>query len=121
MPSNYKDSKAILKRLRELHKQDKLNDLAEKILFSPTRPAEEFYLYAQDKWQVKNLADDPKYSEELKRHRQLLDDWIKRTGDPGPESMKVYQIETEDQLRGKLKGPYYQNSLLYMKWMKEGK
>jgi len=121
MPSNYKDSKAILKKLRELHRAGKLNDLAEKILFAPTRPAEELYLYAQDKWQIKNLADDPKYAEELNKHRKLLDDWIQRTGDPGPESMKVYKIETEDQLRGKLKGPYYENSLLYMKWMKEGK
>ena len=121
MPSNYKDSKLILKKLRALHKEGKLSELANKLLFSPTRPAEELYLYEQDKWQIKNLADDPKYADELKRHRQLLEDWIKRTGDPGPESMEVYKIETEDQLRGKLKGPYYENSLLYMKWMKEGK
>ncbi|MCM8527413.1 MAG: sulfatase [Lentisphaeraceae bacterium] len=121
MPSNYKDSKLILKKLRALHKEGKLNTLAEKLLFSPTRPAEELYLYEQDKWQIKNLADDPKYKEELEKHRAILNDWIERTDDPGPESLEVYKIETEDQLNGKLKGPYYENSLLYMKWMKEGK
>lgn len=121
MPSNYKDSKLILKRLRELHGKGKLNELAEKLLFSPTRPTEELYLYAQDKWQIKNLAEDPKYTEDLKRHRQLLEDWIQKTGDPGPETLEVYKLETEDQLKGRLKGAYYKNSLLYMKWMKEGK
>lgn len=121
MPSNYKDSKAILKKLRELHKKGELNELAEKLLFSSTRPPEELYVYSQDKWQIKNLANDPEYASELKRHRELLDGWIQKTGDPGPESLEVYKIETEDQLRGKLKGTYYQNSLMYMKWMKEGK
>lgn len=121
MPSNYKDSKVILKKLRELHKKGSLSQLAENLLFSPTRPPEELYIYSQDKWQIKNLAADPEYVSELNKHRKLLDEWIQRTGDPGPESLEVYKIETEDQLRGKLKGPYYQNSLLYMKWMKEGK
>lgn len=121
MPSNYKDSKAILKKLRELHGQGKLNELSEKLLFSPSRPPEELYVYAQDKWQLNNLAGKAEYADELKKHRELLENWIKESGDPGPESLEVYKIETEDQLQGKLRGTYYQNSLLYMKWMKEGK
>ena len=121
MPSNYKDGKLIIKRLRELHKEGELSELTEKLLFSPTRPIEELYLYQQDRWQLKNLASDPQYTQELQRHHQLLDKWIKETGDPGPETLEVYKIETEDQLGGKLKGQYYENSLMYMKWMKEGK
>ena len=40
MPSNYKDSKLIIKRLRELHEQDALDSLSKRLLFAPTRPAE---------------------------------------------------------------------------------
>lgn len=39
---------------------------------------------------MNNLANDPKFAAELKRHRKLLNDWIKETGDKGqiPESEK---------------------------------
>ena len=47
MPSNYKDGKIIIQRLRQLHAEKKLNTLAEKLLFSPTRPPEELYLYGK--------------------------------------------------------------------------
>ncbi len=43
MPSNYKDGKLIIKRLRELHKSKALSPLSETLLFAPTRPAEELY------------------------------------------------------------------------------
>jgi arylsulfatase A-like enzyme len=121
MPSNYKDSKLIIKRLRELQAQGKVSELTEKLLFSKTRPAEELYAYGQDPWQIKNLASDPEYASILKEHREHLDQWIKKTGDPGPESIEVYIMETDDQLNGKKSGAYYENTKLYLKWQKEGK
>ena len=44
----------------------------------------------KDPHQVNNLAEDPKFAAELKRHRELLNAWIKDTGDRGeqPESEK---------------------------------
>jgi arylsulfatase A-like enzyme len=125
MPSNYKDSKIIVKRLRELHADDKLDPLAEKLLFSPTRPAEELYLYGEDRWQVKNLADDPKRAKVLKQFRGRLEEWIKETGDPGPETLEVYVLETEDQMKS-TRNPasrenYRKNSELYKRWASEGK
>lgn len=121
MPSNYKDSKLIIKRLRQLYYEEKLSTLSKKVLFSKTRPLEELYLYKQDRWQIKNLAEDPTYSDVLKEHRAYLSEWIKNTGDPGPESVETYIIETDDQLNGKRRGQYYENTKLYLKWMKEGK
>ncbi len=127
MPSNYKDSKLIIKRMRELHSNKELSAMTEELLFSPTRPAEELYQYTKDGWQLKNLADQPEYLEELKKHRSELNDWIKRTGDSGPESLEVYRLETQDQLKSTRNKEstgyknYLNNSKLYEKWMSEGK
>lgn len=125
MPSNYKDSKLILKRLRELHAAGKTGELARQLLFAPKRPAEELYLYGEDPWQTKNLAEDPQYAEALAEHRDHLESWIERTGDPGPETPGVYVLETEDQMkvtRNKAsREAYRKNSELYIRWASEGK
>lgn len=124
MPSNYKDSKLILKRLRALRAEDKLASLTNKLLFAPNRPAEELYRYQDDSWQISNLAEQPEYSTELARHRQLLNDWIDNTGDMGPETPEVYQQEIDDQLkttRGEAAEIYRRNSELYKRWAAEGK
>ena len=125
MPSNYKDGKIIVKRLREMHAAGKLDPLAEKLLFSPTRPTEELYLYGEDLWQVKNLADDPRRGKVLKQLRVRLETWINETGDPGPETPDVYLLETEDQMKS-TRNPssrenYRKNSELYKHWASEGK
>lgn len=125
MPSSYKDGKLIIQRLREMHAEDSLSELSEKLLFSPTRPAEELYLYGEDRWQIQNLADDPAHAEALKQHRQRLEQWIKETGDRGPETPEVYQLEVEDQIQATrnkaTREIYRENSKLYQRWAEEGK
>lgn len=125
MPSEYKDNKLILQRLRELREQGKVSDLSEKLLFAPTRPPEELYLYGEDRWQIHNLAGDPKHAAALKEHRARLDRWIEETGDWGPESIEVYIMETEDQMQSTRnvasRERYRKNSELYLRWMREGK
>ena len=124
MPSNYKDSKLIIKRLRELHAQKKLSALTEKLLFAPTRPPEELYLYGEDPWQTKNLADDPAHADTLKQHRARLNRWIEQTGDLGPETPDVYILETEDQIKSTRnevsREAYRRNAELYKRWAREG-
>jgi arylsulfatase A-like enzyme len=123
MPSNYKDGKLIVKQLRLLHSQGKLSTLTENLLFAPARPTEELYLYGQDSWQLKNLAGDPKHLTALIEHRARLNKWIKGTNDPGPESLDVYILETEDQMKStrnkKSRENYRKNSELYKSWIKE--
>jgi arylsulfatase A-like enzyme len=121
MPSSYKDGKLIVKRLRELHAKGELNPLATKLLFSPTRPSEELYLYTADVWQIRNLAEDPKHASALGEHRALLNTWIVETKDPGPEAPEVYTLETEDQLKGRNDETYRKNVELYKQWAREGK
>lgn len=125
MPSNYKDSKLIIKRLRELHEQDALDSLSKRLLFAPTRPAEEFYFYGHDRWQTENLADDPDHADALAWHRLDLDKWIQATGDPGPETPEVYELETEAQIKSTKnkasREAYRKNAELYKRWTREGK
>ena len=125
MPSEYKDSKIILQRLREMHAQGKLSAITEKLLFAASRPSEELYLYGEDPWQVENVAGNPGHAEALAQHRAHLEQWIQRTGDPGPESPEVYTLETEDQMKSTRNKEsverYRKNAELYKAWAREGK
>jgi len=125
MPSTYKDGKLIIRRLRELHADGRLSALSRKLLFAPTRSAEELYLYGQDVWQTTNLAEDPHHTEALAQHRQRLDNWIEETGDPGPETTEVYTLETEDQMKSTKNNAsresYRKNAELYKRWVRDGK
>lgn len=125
MPSEYKDNKLILQRLRELRREGKVSDLTEQLLFASTRPVEELYLYGEDRWQITNLADDPRHGAALKQHRTRLESWIEETGDMGPETLEIYIMETEDQMKStrnvESRERYRKNSELYMQWMREGK
>lgn len=92
----YRDGQAPTKRLRELHASGKLGAIP-KAAFFGKRPAEELYDLRKDPHQVNNLAQDPKYADELKKHREVLNQWIKETNDQGqyPEPSKnlkaIYQ------------------------------
>ncbi|MBM3834272.1 MAG: sulfatase [Verrucomicrobia bacterium] len=101
-PNAYKDAKAIVKRLRELNTEGKLDDLQKKLLFSPTRPAEELYEWQSDRWQVRNLADDPKHSQTLEELRRRLNQWMETTNDRGrqPEPLAMYDSDMAVYLQG---------------------
>lgn len=125
-PSQYKDSKLIVMRLRELNANGKLPAVSTKLLFAPTRPAEELYEYAEDRWQVRNHADDLKHAQALLEHRRRLDDWIVETGDLGSESPEVYAQEIDDELNAMSKKSaryttFRRNAETYKQWAKEGK
>ena len=125
MPSGYKDAKLILQRLRELHAAGSLNELSEKLLFAETRSAEELYLYREDRWQTRNLADEVSHQQALSEHRDRLTQWIDQTGDQGPETPGVYVLETEDQMKSTRnrasREVYRRNTQLYKRWANEGK
>lgn len=97
-PSNYKDSKAIIKQLRVLHDKGELNELQEKLLFASKRPTEELYNIIKDPFETTNLAQNPKYLNVLKKMRLQLQVWSIETNDPEPETPEVYDIEMRYQL-----------------------
>jgi arylsulfatase A-like enzyme len=92
-PNAYKDGKSIVRSLRALHDAGRLDPLAETLLFSPTRPAEELYEWTTDRWQTKNLAADPAHQEALAELRTRLDRWMAETNDHGPESAAMYDSD----------------------------
>jgi arylsulfatase A-like enzyme len=94
-PCAYKDEKAIVQRLRELHDAGKLDSLQERLLFAPKRPAEELYDVVADPHELNNLAADPRYKETLDALRTRLENWERTTADRGrsPESMAMYDSD----------------------------
>lgn len=128
-PNNYKDGKSIVQALRALHDAGKLDALQEKLLFSPTRPAEELYEWTVDRYQVKNLAGDPSHQDTLATMRAKLERWMEETGDRGrtPETEAMYDSDMAAYLgdKGAKKSAgraITERNIAQMKqWAKEGK
>ena len=127
-PNAYKDGKAIVRRLRELHEAGELNDLQERLLFSPTRPSEELYEWTSDSYQVQNLASNSAHAEKLAEMRKRLNRWMKESGDLGRqrESEAMYDSDMTVYLGGRNMRPEKRSELedniaLMKRWASEGK
>ncbi|MBS0211457.1 MAG: sulfatase [Planctomycetes bacterium] len=127
-PNNYKDGKAIIRRLRELHDAKQLDEVAERLLFAPQRPAEELYEWQVDRYQINNLAGDARSAEALGAMRQRLVEWEASTGDRGrvPEPESMYASDMAEYLgAGQKSGPQRQrleqNIEQMRRWAAEGK
>jgi len=119
-PNAYKDGKAIVQTIRQLHANCTLPTLPKNLLLSPTRPQEELYDYHRDPAQIKNLASDLAYAEQLLAHREMMDQWMERTRDPGAEPEAMYDSDMAVYL--KKKNPQVEKNIALMKrWAKEGK
>ena len=92
-PNAYKDGKAIVSRLRDLHATGSLDALQEQILFAAERPAEELYAWPEDRHQLRNLATDPAHAQTLADLRRRLGGWMAVCGDTGPEPAVMYDSD----------------------------
>jgi arylsulfatase A-like enzyme len=119
-PNAYKDGKSIIQALRGLHVAGKLDPLSEKLLFASTRPAEELYEWTTDRWQVNNLAAEPRQRQMLETLRARLDRWMVETNDHGPETEKMYDSDMVEYL-GKGNPAVAKNIAIMKKWAAEGK
>ena len=82
MQPSYKDPWPVSKRFREMMAKGEMNE-TQMIFFGPKKESEELYDLSRDPHEINNLARDPKFKEELKKHQLLLDEWIEKTGDKG--------------------------------------
>ncbi|MGD8536489.1 MAG: sulfatase [Candidatus Aminicenantes bacterium] len=82
MQPNYRDTWELTQIMRKLHAEGQLDAIQDRF-WSDDRPGEELYDLQKDPHETENLADDPKYADELKRHRTILDQWISETEDKG--------------------------------------
>ncbi len=78
----YRDGRDVTVIWKQLYAEGKLTDKAA-VFVGPDRPAEEFYDLENDPHEVNNLVDDPRYADELARHRAILKDWMRQTDDQG--------------------------------------
>ena len=56
---------------------------AQLVFFGNQKPAEEFYDLQNDPHEIHNLAAEPRFADDLAKHRKILADWIAETGDNG--------------------------------------
>jgi len=125
-PCSYKDGKEIVQRLRQLHEEGKLNEIQERVLFSPTRPREEMYDLQQDRWELNDLAGDTGHQKKLAELRGILEGWIKQSGDKGetPEREDAYDGEMQvffAELGDARRKITLQNIETMKRWAREGK
>ncbi len=87
LQAQYRDKHPTVSDMKTLLAEGKLTPYQKEHWFGK-RPAEELYHLANDPHQINNLASDPQYTSQLKQHRHILHEWIKKTGDQGqhPES-----------------------------------
>lgn len=87
MQPTYKDPWDVTKKFRAMMANGEMNE-TQLLFFGDKRVPEEFYDLENDLHEINNLAGDPAFAEDLKKHRQLLAGWIEETGDKGqaPES-----------------------------------
>ncbi|OKY25204.1 sulfatase [Thalassotalea sp. PP2-459] len=82
MQPSYRDYWQLTKVTKELYEQGKLNEIQAQH-FQPQRPVEELYNLEKDPHEIVNLATDPAYHSVLLEHRNVLEDWIRTSGDQG--------------------------------------
>lgn len=82
LQAQYRDDHPTVADLKRLHEAGELTPYQSEHWFG-LRPPEELYDLAADPHQMNNLASKPAYRAELKRHRQLLFDWMQETDDQG--------------------------------------
>ena len=82
MQPSYKDGWPVSKKFRELMAAGQMNK-GQLIFFGPNRVPEELYDLENDPHEIHNLANSRRHRAELERHREILADWIAKSGDKG--------------------------------------
>lgn len=84
---NYMNEMPTMQEWRRLAAENKLVG-PQKLFMAPQKPREELYDCVADPHEVNNLADDPKYADQLRRLRTAHQEWVAEVRDVGflPES-----------------------------------
>ncbi len=81
------NNRPMLAVIRKLGREGKLTP-AQSLMLQTVKPVEELYDVTIDPHEIHNLADDPKYNDDLIELRKQMDQWIEDTGDTGLKQMR---------------------------------
>lgn len=65
----YSDVSGFLRSIRRDYNEGKLNEI-QAAMIKPSRPIEVLYDIKSDPWEINNLAEDPKFQNDLERLRE---------------------------------------------------
>lgn len=104
----YREKHATLSELRKLYSEGKLTPLQASYHDPAKRSESELYDLRKDPDQLVNLATDPAFADELKRHRDILTSWEKKTDDKGRYLASKNELEAVFKgAKGKVANPEY--------------
>lgn len=109
LQAQYRDNRPPVIGLKRLKEAGKLTKYQEDHWFG-MRPKEELYDLEADPHQITNLAGEEEFADELERHREILEAWIKETDDKGQYPESVIQLKaTYDLWKDK---PIFKNAVV---------
>lgn len=111
---SYRDHRVEYLEMEAYFKAGKMTDVQAKY-WLPTKPEEELFDVKNDPDEIHNLANDPKYNDELEKMRKILTDWIAKTDDKGQYPESVHQLTFMlDRWGGRCVNPEYDAARKYV-------
>ena len=107
LQAQYRDKWPEVTDLKQGFKDGTLTDYQREHWFGE-RPQEELYELESDPHQMNNLATDEAHGDSLKKHREILQKWIKETDDKGQYPESEIQLKATFDLWKKR--PIFQNA-----------
>jgi len=92
MQPQYRDSIEFVIDIKEYYQSGKMNEV-QSFMMSEVRVPEELYDLENDPDEIRNLAEDPAYTDVLAEYRTVLEQWINQTGDQGQVDESVDLLE----------------------------
>ncbi|WP_282122016.1 sulfatase-like hydrolase/transferase [Algibacter mikhailovii] len=80
LPITYRERIPTMQELLRLREEGKLNEYQSQ-WFRENKPKEELFDCSVDPYELNNLADNPKYKNELNRLRAEMNEWLQTIGD----------------------------------------
>jgi len=93
MQAQYRDHHPFFVALYDAYEKGEMNAVQARFM-KKERPMEELYDLEKDPHQINNLANDLQYASVLNRHRKILNNWIKKTGDKGEEKESEQHLQS---------------------------
>ena len=94
----YRKNIDMTNEMLKLYNDNKLN-ADQKYWYRQSKTKEEFYVRSTDPYSLRNIIDDPGYTNEIKKHRLALKKWQKEIEDIGAYRKNIYFMWPRNRLK----------------------